>query len=321
MTEISRRAALTLTAAAAVAGCTHKSGSSAAPAAALATPKFEVLAEGLARPEAPVVMPDGSIIVAEIMAGCLTRVWGGGRKEVVAKPGGAPCGAKLGPDGALYVCNSGGGHKNPQSVGRIDRVDPASGRVERLYDKVGEYPLQMPNDLVFGADGGLWFTDLGLREERWIGKGGIYWCRPDGSAIREAWFGGMGCNGIGLSPDGRTLYFAASISGRLYRFPIAGPGMLVSEKGPQFVAAAAGDSTFDSLAVTASGAVCIGTGNPGGITTVTPAGEARFLPLPDFSVSNIAFGGPDMRDAFVTMSRTGRLAKLRWEEPGLKLNF
>ena len=38
-------------------------------------------------------------------------------------------------------------------------------------------------------------------------------------------------------------------------------------------------------------------------------------------VTNIAFGGPDMRDAYVTLSSSGKLVKLRWDEPGLKLAF
>jgi gluconolactonase len=59
----------------------------------------------------------------------------------------------------------------------------------------------------------------------------------------------------------------------------------------------------------------------GGITTITPAGVSTHTPLPDPLVTNIAFGGADMRDAYITMSATGQLAKVRWPDPGLKLNF
>jgi gluconolactonase len=284
---------------------------------------IEILAEGLEAPEGPVVMPDGSVIVTEITGGRLTRIWGDQRKEVVAQTGGGPNGAQLGPDGALYVCNNGYSHQDGYTGGRIERVDVATGKVERLYDKVGDNPLQMPNDLVFDAEGGLWFTDYGRQGRRWMGKGGLYWCRPDGSTIREEWFGGVTCNGVGLSPDGATLYLATTNAGRLFRFAITAPGVLSKERRESavFVGAAAGDGGFDSLAVTASGAVCIGTLRTGGVTTVTPDGQTCFLPLPDRFVTNIAFGGADMRDAYVTLGRTGRLAKLRWDEPGLKLNF
>src|SRR3981081_3475078 len=67
-----------------------------------------VLATDLAFPEGPVVMPDGSVILVEIRAQQLTRVWPDGRKEVVAKIPGGPNGAAIGPDGKCYICNNGG---------------------------------------------------------------------------------------------------------------------------------------------------------------------------------------------------------------------
>jgi gluconolactonase len=54
---------------------------------------------------------------------------------------------------------------------------------------------------------------------------------------------------------------------------------------------------------------------------MTPAGACRQTPLPDRMTTNICFGGPDRRDAFITLSETGRLVRMRWPEPGLKLNF
>ena len=69
---------------------------------------YDIIAEGLAFPEGPVWMADGSIILVEIAKGCLTRIWGDGKSEVIATPGGGPNGAAIGPDGALWVCNNGG---------------------------------------------------------------------------------------------------------------------------------------------------------------------------------------------------------------------
>jgi gluconolactonase len=43
--------------------------------------------------------------------------------------------------------------------------------------------------------------------------------------------------------------------------------------------------------------------------------------VPDEFPTNICFGGPNMRTAYVTLSATGRLGALEWAEPGLKLNF
>ena len=69
---------------------------------------MEIVTEGLRFPEGPIAMPDGSVILVEIEAQQLTRVLPDGTKEVVAKTGGGPNGAAMGPDGKIYVCNNGG---------------------------------------------------------------------------------------------------------------------------------------------------------------------------------------------------------------------
>lgn len=66
------------------------------------------IANGLAFPEGPVWMPDGSVVLVEIAAGRVTRVLPDGSKRAIAEPGGGPNGAALGPDGLLYVTNNGG---------------------------------------------------------------------------------------------------------------------------------------------------------------------------------------------------------------------
>jgi gluconolactonase len=55
-----------------------------------------------------------------------------------------------------------------------------------------------------------------------------------------------------------------------------------------------------------------------------PDGSGRVVrqeALPDRYVTNICFGGPDMRTAFITLSGVGHLAVMDWPEPGLRLNF
>ena len=68
--------------------------------------------------------------------------------------------------------------------------------------------------------------------------------------------------------------------------------------------------------------MCLGTLIHGGITICDPAtGALEHVGLPDPMVTNIAFGGPDRRDAWITASSTGRLYKARWPRPGLALAF
>src|SRR5574342_282823 len=109
-------------------------------------------------------MADGSVLLVEIERGTLTRVAADGRKEAVARMGGGPNGAAIGPDGKCYVCNNGGFkwvedelclrpvlQPEDYSGGRIERVDLESGGIETLYTDSANGPLRGPNDLVFDA--------------------------------------------------------------------------------------------------------------------------------------------------------------------------
>ena len=74
--------------------------------------------------------------------------------------------------------------------------------------------------------------------------------------------------------------------------------------------------------VEADGRVCVGTLIRGGLSSVRPDGSGEeFMALPDRSVTNLCFGGSDMRTVHATLSTTGQLVRLRWPRSGLKLNF
>src|SRR6187551_206888 len=300
---------------------------------------IRVLATDLAFPEGPVVMPDGSVVLVEIRAQQLTRVWPDGRKEVVAKIPGGPNGAAIGPDGKCYIANNGGfewhrenGHIRPLTQardyagGRIERVDLATGAVEVLYAACGDVPLKGPNDLVFDAHGGFYFTDLGKRRPRDMDVGAVYYAKADGSFITEVAYPMVTPNGIGLSPDGNTLFVAETEAARLWAFAIEAPGVVKKEKWPsphggRIVAGMGGYQRFDSLAVQADGRICVATLVNGGITVISPDGRhVEHHPMPDPMTTNICFGGPDRKTAYITLSWTGRLVAVDWPSPGLQLN-
>jgi gluconolactonase len=280
--------------------------------------QYQVIAEGLAFPEGPVVMADGSVILVEIHAKRVTRCWDDGRKETVAEPGGGPNGAAVGPDGALYVCNSGGmGHDgSPTEVGRIERIDIGTGKVERIYESCDGKELGAPNDLMFDVDGNIWFTDLGETDLGAKHFGGLYCARPDGSAITRIFGSAISYNGVGISPDMKTVYTADTYTARVWAFD-----RKIEAQSPRWLATAPGPVMLDSLAMSAAGNVCVATLMPGAITTVTPSGEVSTVPMDDRLVTNIAFGGADMQDAWITFSDRGALVKMRWSEPGMKLVY
>jgi gluconolactonase len=289
-------------------------------------------------------MGDGSVVLVEIARGTLSRVTPDGRIQVLAQLGGGPNGAALGPDGAVYVCNNGGfefhteddGCHRPvlqahdYSGGRIERVNLATGTVDRLYEQVEGLALRGPNDLVFDAHGGFYFTDLGKVRATEMDRGGVFYGQADGRAVHAIARPAMTPNGIGLSPDGNTLYYAETEGARLWAFDITAPGVVhrqgwPSPQGARMLTAAPGGhyQRFDSLALDALGNICVATLLHGGITIVSPDGSlCSHVPLPDRYTTNICFGGPGLRTAFITLSGSGRLIAIDdWPVPGLALNF
>lgn len=299
---------------------------------------MRIIASGLRFPEGPVWTSDGSVLLVEIERRTLTRVRPDGRIEVVAQMDGGPNGAAVGPDGRIYVTNNGGfdwiregdtlrsGIQPADYVGgSIDVVDPRTGAIERLYDSCEGRRLVGPNDLVFDAHGGFWFSDLGKRRPRDMDLGGVYYAKADGSAIREVVHGMVTANGIGLSPDGKILYVAETLPGRLWAFDVTGPGELRRRPWPSIyggwlVVGVGGEVRFDSLAVSASGNICVAALTACSVVEISPDGaRVRHHPAPDLLVTNICFGGSDLRQAFVTLSYQGQLAVADWYEPGLRL--
>jgi gluconolactonase len=310
---------------------------------------LRVVAQGLRFPEGPVALPDGDVLVVEMARGSLTRIGPTGSSEIVAHTGGSPNSAAVGPDGRVYIAQAGGfrfhepkpgllvpGYQPKDYIGgRIQAVDLATGVVEDLYTDCSGIPLSGPNDLVFDADGGIWFTDHGKMRKRDSDHGGLYYARADGSQIREVLYPVDRPNGIGLSPDGTHLYFTETQRARLYRFPVLEPGVIdasdYSSLVPRDASFLAGVVTtpalLDSLAVDAAGNVLVGTciWDPGITEFNVTAGTVDHHVLPDSLwdpfVTNICFGGPDLRTAYITSSGYGRLLAADWAVPGLAPNY
>jgi gluconolactonase len=297
-----------------------------------------VMATGLKFPEGPVAMPDGSVLVVEIQGQRLMRVLPNGDLKVAAYLGGGPNGAALGPDGHCYVCNNGGfswrtddgftrptGEAADYKGGSIQRVNLADGKVETLYTHCEGVPLGGPNDIVFDAHGGFWFTDYGKKFADRLQWGGLYYARTDGGFIRRAAFPFMTPNGIGLSPDGKTLYAAETETSRLWSYPVLAPGELQlqpfpSPNGGRLVHGLPGYQRFDSLALEESGNICVATLVRGGISVFSPDGKLiEFHEAPEGYCTNICFGGPERRTAYITLSGYGQLFAADWPRPGLRL--
>src|SRR5438093_10303230 len=304
------------------------------------TPPFRRIEYGLRFPEGPLAMPDGSVILVEIARQTLSRVTPEGAVDVIARLGGGPNGAAMGPGGKIYVTNNGGlkfverpgklfpiGQPDDYATGSIQVVDPETGKFDTLYDRCDGRRLNGPNDLVFDGAGGFWFTDLGKTRDRDADRGVVYYAKADGSQIREAIFPLERPNGIGLSPDERTLYVVETPTARCWSFKLSAPGEIESANGPYrgekgtVVAGLRGYQMFDSLAVDREGHICVATLITGAVSDVWPDGSrVDQYTLPDLMVTNVCFGGPHLRTAFSTLSMGGTLDTFECPRPGLALH-
>ena len=299
-----------------------------------------IIADGLSFPEGPDHMPDGSVLVVEVAGGCRTCVLPSGKKERVAELFGGPNGAAIGPDGHCYVCNNGGfawlkqdGFTRPHGIatdyetGSIQRVNLQTGLAETLYQSCGDIPLRGPNDIVFDKSGGFWFSDMGKTHGRVLDRGAVFYARSDGSLIKQAIFPIMTPNGVGLSPDQKTLYVSETETSRLWSYPIIGEGELEmlpwpSPNGGRLIHGLDGFQRFDSMALEElrqrlrcdAGARRHFSDFARGQTARIPRGARNLLHQP-------LLRGADRRTAYITLSGYGQLIAVPWKRPGLALNY
>jgi gluconolactonase len=185
---------------------------------------MQVLVEGLGHPEGPCVLPDGRVAFANSFRGEIGFWEPGGGSGTYAVTGGGPNACILGSDGDLYCTNM-------PTVGEwtapdprppaIQRVSP-DGEVEVVTTTADGRKLNAPNDLVFGPDGRLYFTDSGHWDP--VGRphrGYICVIEQDGSSHILEELDRDYPNGIVVEPDG-TLVWVESYTRRLVRRLSAG---------------------------------------------------------------------------------------------------
>jgi sugar lactone lactonase YvrE len=165
-----------------------------------------------------------------------------------------------------------------------------------LLETIDGKPVRGVNELLPDGSGGLFFGTADVAEAehgRERGPSALFRLGRDGK-VRQLCDGLTFANGIGLSPDGRRLYFNDTFAGTyacdLLPDGSAGKRVLLAEQ-----------TDCDGLAVDCEGGIWIAGFRSGSITRLLPDGMVeRRVPLPVEGVTSLCFGGADLRDLYVT---------------------
>mgnify|MGYP000022825147 CR=1 FL=1 len=189
-----------------------------------------IFAAPLDSPEAPVSLSDGCWYCVEMGAqrGCVTHISADGKTITMLKHTGRPNGLAVDQRGNIWVAES--------STPSLLRMQ-TDGNYEIWLTECNGEAFIFPNDLAFGPDGNLYMTDSGINTYELAPEGTIrsdymslrfdgrvYQIDPLTREIHKLDSGLLFTNGIAFGPDG-WLYVNETITGNVYRYPLAGKGM------------------------------------------------------------------------------------------------
>ena len=280
--------------------------------------KSTLLASGLGFPEGPVVMGDGRIVLCDGNTGELL-VYADGTVSTYAHTGGSPWGAVLGSDGAIYVTQGGNvpGSGDTSAVSGIQRVLPDR-TVELLFSEVAGYRLYGPNDLAFGPDGRLWFTESGSEQDFRFdvrSPGRLFAVGTGGAGEMLLELPDVYPNGIAFDAQQR-LYWTESAAHRVRR---------LSGGKPVTFCQLPDSHVPDGMAFAADGRLFVATTVSQGVTVVSPDGAVLEEIRLGEHATNCIFDGSDLyvtatREADIEASqRTGTFWLVETDATGLDL--
>jgi gluconolactonase len=278
--------------------------------------QVELFGQDLNRPEGVVVAADGTVWAADGRGAC-TALSPEGRGRRLGDLGGQPNGICLDREGNVIIANIGGGC--------VQRLFP-DGRHEVLADSVEGRPLRTPNFPVVDSQGNIYVANSSWRsmEEAFqepAPDGALIRISPEGRVelLTEAFYF---ANGLALAEDESVIYLAQTAARNVMRLPLRPDGSVGAPEqyGPEL-----GARGFpDGLALDSRGNLYVTLVGMNALAVITPQGDLEVI-LEDpegekiQNPTNIAFGGPDLRDAYVGSLAGTSLPRFRAEFAGMPL--
>ena len=271
--------------------------------------------------EGPTVDAEGNVYFSETRGQRIMKLSLNGQLSTFRENSNSANGLIFDSEWRLLACEA--GREKP----RVTRTDLKTGKVEVLADSYGGKPLNGPNDLTIDGKGRIYFTDQGRRNDS-----AVYRIDPDGRLARILAPPDIQTpNGIVISPDDRTMYLVESngaeggarviraydlqpdgtpVNMRVFHNFYPGrsaDGMSIDTEGNIYAAAGLHRTRGTSETLDTKP----------GIHVFSPQGKLlEYFEIPEDTVTNCAFGGPDMRTLYVTAGKT--LFKVRTKVPGTR---
>lgn len=258
--------------------------------------------------EGPSFDRQGRLYVTDIPFGRIFRISAEGEWELVAEYDGWPNGLKIHRDGRIFLTDYKRG---------IMLLDPESGAVTPFLETAASESFKGVNDLVFASNGDLYFTDqgqTGLQDP----TGRVYRLTPDGRLTRLL-DTIPSPNGIVIDREMTHVLIAVTRAQQIWRIPLNDSGL--TTKVGVFSQLHGGLGGPDGLALDAQGGLLIAHTGFGSIWRLSRTGEPllRIRSCAGISTTNLAFGGPDGRDLFITESQTGSILRATLDVAGMAM--
>jgi gluconolactonase len=260
-------------------------------------------------------MGDGRVVLCDGNTGELLA-YQDGDVSTYARTGGSPWGTVLGTDGAIYVTQGGNvpGSGDTSAISGIQRVSP-DGTVELLFSEVAGYELYGPNDLAFGPDGRLYFTESGSEQDFRFdvrAPGRLFAVDGSGGGEMLMELPGVYPNGIAFDAQQR-LYWTESMAHRVRRM----------ENGePVTFCQLSDEHVPDGMAFAADGRLFVATTVSQGVTVISAEGDVLEEIRLGEHATNCIFDGPALyvtatREPDIEASaRTGTFWRVDTDAPG-----
>jgi sugar lactone lactonase YvrE len=182
-------------------------------------------------------------------------------------------------------------------------LDPATGAFEAIAAPEADRPNNRYNDGRCDRQGRFHAGSMNLARD-W--PGGVLWRLDPSGRISEVASGVMVSNGLAWSPDGRTMHWADSPSGRIWRFAYDPDAGLAYDRKLWLEPADDAPGRPDGATVDAEGCYWSARWQGNRVLRFTPDGRIdREIRLPVSRITMCAFGGSDLRTLYITSAREG----------------